>query len=162
MQKITILFLILISSTAFAISTTLSDALHKGSQAIKSRAAPKTDVLDARDTHMISITGTITSSDGSAAENFTVKAFIAKMGGTQVVGSTLTDEGGAYTIAFPYDSPATILVKVYCKTTLLGESPPQHNVTEGAGIDFTVPSSRCTSGIPARRIPEMSIKKTGS
>lgn len=152
MQKITFLCLILVSSSAHAISTTLSDAINQGSQAIK-RNRIGTSTTNAPDAHSISVTGTITSPNGDAAKSFTVKAFTGKMGGGQLAGSAITDDGGAYTITFPSNDSVTIVVKVYCKSAQVAASAPQHNVTEGASIDVTVPNPKCAPGIPLTQPP---------
>lgn len=142
MRKFIILCLVGVSSTALGISTKLSDVLNQGSQAIELSDNHKSDSHFA---HSISVTGTISSPDGSIAENLTVKAFAGKMGSSQLMGSALTDGGGAYTIAFPSNDSLTIIVKVYCKSTLLATSAPQYNVTEGVSIDLTVPTLKCES-----------------
>lgn len=140
MRKHIVFCLVLASNSAFAISTTLSDAINQGAQAIERVGAPKGD---APGDHSISVTGTITSPAGRVTEKLVVKAFAGKMGGNRLVGSAVTDDGGAYTIAFPSNESVTIVVKVYCKTTLLATSAPEYNVTEGASIDLTVPTSKC-------------------
>lgn len=164
MQRIAILCLILVSGSVHAISTTLSDAINQGSQAVESAKIRKHDALgttDAPNAHSISVTGTVTSPDGSIAENFTVKAFAGKMGGSQLRGSALTDGGGAYTIAFPSNDSVTIIVKVYCKSTQIAASAPEYNVTEGVSIDVTVPNPKCAPGILLKQ-PPWPTRKAGN
>lgn len=164
MQKSVVFCLLIASNTAFAISSKLSDVINTGSQAIERVGVPKIDASDAPDkpdAHSISVTGTVTAPDGSVAENFTVKAFTGKLGGSQLAGSALTDGGGAYTIAFASNSATTIIVKVYCKAKLLATSTPAFNVTEGVSIDFTVPSPKCGPGIQLKQPPSLPMPKAG-
>lgn len=159
MRKSILICLMLVSSTAMGISTKLSDVLNQGAQAIPSGGAHKADSNLA---HTISVAGTITSPDGSIAENFTVKAYAGKMAGSQLVGSTLSDGGGGYSIAFASNASVTVLVKVYCKTTLVATSAPVFNVTEGADIDVTVPNAKCAQGTPSKIRLGRPIPKTGN
>lgn len=162
MRKNIILCLLIASTTAFASSSKLSDVINPGSQAIKRVVIPKIDASDKPDAHFISVTGTISSPNGSIAENFIVKVFTGKLGGSQLVGSALTDGGGAYTIAFASESATTVIVKVYCKAKLLATSSPAFNVTEGVSIDFTVPNPKCGPGIQLKQNPGWPIPKAGN
>lgn len=161
MRNKIVLCLLLASTSAFAISSKLSDAINVGSQAIQRVTPPKSDETDAPDAHSISVTGTITTPDGHIAEKFTVKAFSGKMGGNQLMGSTLTDDGGAYTIAFPSNDALTVIVKVYCKSKLVATSAPEYNVTEGTSIDVMVPFPKCGPKIQMQQTPAWPIQKTG-
>lgn len=161
MRKFIILYIVLLSSTGLAASTKISDVLNQGSQAIDNVRVPKDDAPDKPNAHSISVTGTVTTPNGSTAHGFLVKVFVGKLGGAQVVGSTTTDEGGGYTVAFASNASVTVFVKVYCESTLLATSAPEYNVTEGAYFDVTVPSPKCSPGTLPKLNPSWPQRKAG-
>lgn len=162
MKIILILYVVLISSTVLGASTKISDVLNKGSQAIDIMRVPKDDETDHPNAHSISVAGTVTTPSGSMADGFLVKVFIGKLGGSQLVGSAITDEGGGYTVAFASNASVTVFVKVYCKSTLLATSTPEYNVTEGAYFDVTVPSPKCSPATLPKLNPIRPKRKTGN
>lgn len=101
-----------------------------------------TDTSGSRADGTVTIFGSVSLSDGSPTDNYTVRIYKKGMRSEEQLGSAITDSRGRYSVSYASDrTPNTIVAKVYYRTEQVASSEPVHNVSEDTIINVIISSS---------------------